>query len=186
MAFITLRSSRNTRSYYLIESYRDAAGKSRKRTLCYLGREQDGVDTVEKALAHWQAARIRSKRELRTATGQKREILRRRLEAIALRLDYLTAQVEKAAAAEAERRRHEQRIEAERLERQRIAEEASHWQAIEQLRRHPTEEHARVARRAFLTLAKRHHPDQGGTHDGFLRLKAAYDRALASWKWQAS
>ena len=61
-------------------------------------------------------------------------------------------------------------------------EDAAHWQAIERLRRHPAEEHARAARRAFLILAERHHPDQGGTHDGFLRLKAAYDRALAAWQ----
>ena len=51
MAFITLRRSRNVRSYYLVESYRDEDGCARKRTLCYLGREQDGTDTVEKALA---------------------------------------------------------------------------------------------------------------------------------------
>ena len=182
MAFITLRRSRNTRSYYLVESYRDAEGACRKRTLCYLGREQDDVDTIEKALVHWRAARDRSKRELRTSKGARKDIIRRRLEAIALRLQYLSAQTEKAAAAELERRRREQRLEAERLERKRLAEEATHWQAIEQLRRHPTDEHARAARRAFLTLAKRHHPDQGGTHDGFLRLKSAYDRALAAWE----
>jgi hypothetical protein len=50
MAFITLRRSRNTNSYYLVESYRDEEGRSRKRTLCYLGREQDGTDTLAKAL----------------------------------------------------------------------------------------------------------------------------------------
>ena len=44
MAFIVLRRSRNTRSYYLVESYRDDQGKTRRRTLCYLGREQDGTD----------------------------------------------------------------------------------------------------------------------------------------------
>ncbi len=37
MAFVTLRRSRNTLSYYLVESYRDGQGRSRKRTLCYLG-----------------------------------------------------------------------------------------------------------------------------------------------------
>ena len=54
MAFITLRRSRNSRGYYLVESYRDEEGRSRKRTLCYLGREEDGTDTLAKALAHWQ------------------------------------------------------------------------------------------------------------------------------------
>ncbi len=47
------------------------------------------------------------------------------------------------------------------------------------MRRQPCEENARAAKRAFLTLAKLYHPDQGGTHDGFLRLKDAYDRAKA-------
>jgi hypothetical protein len=50
------------------------------------------------------------------------------------------------------------------------------------MRRQPSQENARAAKRAFLTLAKRHHPDQGGTHDEFLRLKDAYDRALAAWR----
>jgi hypothetical protein len=31
-------------------------------------------------------------------------------------------------------------------------------------------------------LAKRHHPDQGGSHQGFLQVKDAYDRALAAWR----
>ena len=57
MAFITLRRSRNTKSYYLVESYRDETGRSRKRTLCYLGREQDGTDTLEKAIGHWERLR---------------------------------------------------------------------------------------------------------------------------------
>jgi hypothetical protein len=35
MAFIVLRRSRNTRSYYLVESYRDDQGKTRRRTVCY-------------------------------------------------------------------------------------------------------------------------------------------------------
>jgi len=60
MAFIVLRRTRNTRSYYLVESYRDRDGRSRKRTLAYLGREQDGTDTLEKALAHWQRAARRT------------------------------------------------------------------------------------------------------------------------------
>jgi hypothetical protein len=49
-------------------------------------------------------------------------------------------------------------------------------------KRHPTEENARAAKRAFLFLAKRHHPDQGGNHHDFLRLKDAYDRSLAVWR----
>jgi hypothetical protein len=57
MAFIVLRRSRNTKSYYLVESYRDRRGKTQKRTLCYLGREQDGTDTIEKALRHWERIR---------------------------------------------------------------------------------------------------------------------------------
>ena len=49
---------------------------------------------------------------------------------------------------------------------------------MERLRRYPTEENTRAAKRAFLWLAKRHHPDQGGSHQGFLRVKDAYDRRL--------
>ena len=67
-------------------------------------------------------------------------------------------------------------------ERQRIAEEASHWQAIERLRREPTEENARSGTRVFLWLAKRHRPDQGGTNQGFLRVKDDCDLALAAWR----
>jgi curved DNA-binding protein CbpA len=79
------------------------------------------------------------------------------------------------ARAEAERRRHEHE-----------AEEALHWQSFERLRRHPTEENARAAKRAFLFLAKRYHPDQGGSHHDFLRVKDAYDRALAVWRRSAA
>ena len=57
-----------------------------------------------------------------------------------------------------------------------------HWQAFDRLRWHPSEEKAHAAKRAFLILAKRHHPDQGGTHQEFLRLKDAYDQALAAWR----
>ncbi len=57
MAFIVLRRSRNTRSYYLVESYRDEQGKTRRRTLCYLGREQDGTDTLAKAVASFRPSR---------------------------------------------------------------------------------------------------------------------------------
>jgi hypothetical protein len=69
--------------------------------------------------------------------------------------------------------------EAERRKREQQAEEALHWQCFESLRRSLTEENAKAARRAFLFLAKRHHPDTGGKHHDFLRVKDAYDRALA-------
>jgi hypothetical protein len=52
--------------------------------------------------------------------------------------------------------------EAERRKREQQAEEAVNWQTFERLRRHSTDENARAAKRAFLLLAKRHHPDQGG------------------------
>ena len=74
------------------------------------------------------------------------------------------------------------RAEAERRKREQQAEEAIYWQSFERLRRHPTEENAKAAKRAFLFLAKRHHPDQGGSHHDFLRVKDAYDRALAVWR----
>jgi hypothetical protein len=171
MAFITLRRSRNSRGYYLVESYRDQEGRSRKRTLCYLGREEDETDTLAKALAHWQRIGRRIARELRTAKGRRKKLLRKRRDAATARIALLKHHLKRAAAAEAERKR-----------RDLLAEEAVHWQAFDRLRRQPSEENARAAKRAFLTLAKRLHPDQGGTHDEFLRLKDAYDRALAAWR----
>jgi hypothetical protein len=98
-------------------------------------------------------------------------VIRRRIEATETRIGVITKHMQLLAQADAERRKREQR-----------AEEALYWQSFEQLRRHPTEENAREAKRAFLFLAKRHHPDQGGSHDGFLRVKDAYDRALAVWR----
>ena len=171
MAFIVLRRSRNTRSYYLVESYRDDQGKARRRTLCYLGREKDGTDTLAKALIHWEEKLQRAKRELRKARDEPRQVIRRRIEATATRISVIKEHIEQLARAESERRKREQQ-----------AEEALHWQTFERLRRQPTEENARAAKRAFLILAKRHHPDQGGSHDGFLRLKDTYDRALAAWR----
>jgi len=171
MAFIVLRRSRNTRSYYLVESYRDDQGKTQRRTLCYLGREQDGTDTLAKALAHWKQVRELAKRELRKARGEPRQVIRRRIEATATRIGVLTKHMQLLARAETERRKREQR-----------AEEALYWQTFERLRRRPTEENARAAKRAFLFLAKRYHPDQGGAHHDFLRVKDAYDRALAVWR----
>ena len=171
MAFIVLRRSRNTRSYYLVKSYRDDQGKTRRRTLCYLGREQDGADTLAKALAHWQQAMARSQKELRKARGERRQVIRRRIEGTRARIGVINEHIQLLARAESERRKREQQ-----------AEEALHWQTFDRLRRQPTEENARAAKRAFLILAKRHHPDQGGSHDGFLRLKDTYDRALAAWR----
>ncbi|HKM53642.1 MAG TPA: hypothetical protein VJY33_09525 [Isosphaeraceae bacterium] len=171
MAFIVLRRSRNTLSYYLVESYRDGDGNSRKRTLCYLGREADATDTLEKALAHWQKARAAAKRRLRSSKGAPRHVLRRRLEATEARIGIIVEHIRRAADADAERARRAQ-----------LAEERTRWLAFDHLRRNPTEENARAARRAFYTLAKRYHPDQGGTHHDFLRLKDAYDRAVAAYR----
>jgi len=175
MAFIVLKRSRNTRNYYLVESYRDKQNVVRKRTLCYLGRESDGTDTLEKALDHWKRVRDDLNRGLPSAKGEPKRVLRRRLAATAERIavigEHVTRERRRIAAAEAERQRREQ-----------LAEEEKHWQTIERLRRHPSEVNAAAAKKAFLHLAKRHHPDQGGRHEDFLRLKDAYDRARAAWR----
>jgi len=68
------------------------------------------------------------------------------------------------------------------VKREQQAKEVVYWQSFGWLCRHPTDENAMTARRAFLFLAKRHHPDQDGTHQDFLRLKNAYDRALTVWQ----
>ncbi len=175
MAFIVLRRSRNTRSYYLVESYRDDHGKTQRRTLCYLGREQDGTDTLAKALEHWEQVLKRAKVELRKARNERRQVIRRRIEATATRIGVIAEHMQLQARAEAERRKRQQQ-----------AEEAFYWQSIERLHRHPTEENAKAAKRAFLFLAKRHHPDQGGTHHDFVHVKDAYDRALAVWRRAAA
>ena len=78
MAFIALRRSRNTRNYYLVESYRDEDNRSRKRTLCYLGREHDGTDTLAKAKAHWERVKQACVDELRTAKPARKVVLRKR------------------------------------------------------------------------------------------------------------
>ncbi len=148
MAFIVLRRSRNTRSYYLVESYRDDRGKTRRRTLCYLGRQQDGTDTLAKALAHWEQVKGQAERELRKASGERRQVIRRRIESTRTRIGVITEHVHLLARAEAERRKREQQ-----------AEETLYWQSFERLRRHPTEENARDAKRAYRFLAMRHHPD---------------------------
>ena len=151
MAFIVLRRSRNTRSHYLVESYRDEQGRTRRRTLCYLGREEDGTDTLAKSLAHWELVRDRSTKNLRKATGEQRQVIRRRIARARTRLGVIAEHFRRLALVEAERKEKVQR-----------AEEAMHWQTFERFRRNPTEENAKAAKRAFLTLAKRHHPDQGG------------------------
>ncbi|QDV34871.1 hypothetical protein [Tautonia plasticadhaerens] len=171
MAFIALRRSRNTLNYYLVESYRDENGRSRKRTLCYLGREQDDTGTLDAALAHWERQQEQAAKAMRRATCERKQVLRRKLEAAQARIGIIQSHLDKAAAAEAERRR-----------RERLAEELKHWRAFDLLRRMPSEENVRAAKRAYLTLAKLHHPDHGGTHEGFLRLKDAYDRAQAVWR----
>src|SRR5262245_60277854 len=107
MAFIVLRRSRNTRSYYLVESYRDDQRKTQRRTLCYLGREQDGTDTLSKALAHWEKAMGQARRELRKARGEPRQVIRRRIEATATRIRIIKAHIELLGRAEAEQRNRE-------------------------------------------------------------------------------
>jgi hypothetical protein len=179
MAFIYLRRSRNTKSYLLIESYRDDQGRTRKRTLCYLGREQDGTNTLDTALVHWEEVRDTLKREIRPARGDRRQVLRHRLRAAEARIsvirEHVARQSQRVAKADVERKRRELEIE-----------EGAQWQAIDRLRRHPTDENAKAAKRAFIWLAKRHHPDQGGSHQGFLRVKDAYDRALAARRREAA
>ncbi|APW58622.1 J domain-containing protein [Paludisphaera borealis] len=185
MAFIALRRSRNTSGYYLVESYRDEVGRSRKRTLCYLGREQDGTDTLAKALAHWQRNARKIARELRTAAGPRKVMLRERKNAAAGRIAVIKVHIRRAAAAAAEQKWREQQAEAERRRRERLAEQAEHWQAIERLKRQPSAEHSQAAKRAFRFLALRLHPDQGGSHEEFIRLKDAYERAEAAWRRMA-
>lgn len=168
MAFIVLRRSRNTSGYYLVESYRDPDGRSRKRTLCYLGREQEGIDTLERAIDHWQDRVEKARGELRSAARDRKPVIRRRLQTAEKRLAFLSELTVRQQAAAAER--------------QRQAEEAEHWHAFERLRASPSEAHAAAAKRAFLALAKRHHPDHGGSHTGFLHLKETYERSRAFWK----
>ena len=182
MAFVTLRRSRGTRSYYLIESYRDASGRSRKRTLCYLGRERDGTDTLEKAIAHWERTRQEASRELRSARGERRRVLQGRMDKSRQRTELLRRHAEEAARTEADRHERLHRRQAEEEAHRRRAEEAEHWQAIERLHRSPSVENAHAAKRAFRTLALRLHPDQGGRHEDFIRLKHSYDRAVAAWR----
>jgi hypothetical protein len=75
---------------------------------------------------------------------------------------------------------------AERKNRGRQAEELLCWESFERLSHQPTEENSRAAKRAFDFLTKRSHPDRGGTHEGFLRLKDSYDRAMAAFRHVAT
>ena len=81
-------------------------------------------------------------------------------------------------------RQEEQKRRAEEETRRR-AEEAEHWQAIELLHRSPSDEQVQAAKRAFRVLALRLHPDQGGSHEAFIRLKTAYDRAADAFRRRA-
>jgi hypothetical protein len=182
MAFIALRRSRNTRSYYLVESYRDGQGRSRKRTLCYLGREEDGTDTLAHALRHWETIEDACRRELRSAQGKRERVVHDRSSKARQRIALLRQHAEGADRLEAGRRKRQQRLEAEQEARRRRAEEAEHWRAIDRLLRSPSPEHAQAAKRAFRILALRLHPDQGGSHEAFIRLKWAFDRADAAWR----
>ena len=168
MAFIVLRRSRNTKSFYLVESYRNPEGKTCRRTLCYLGREQDGTDTLAKALNHWHKLKDQTKKDAARAAGPRKKLLLRRFDVALQRIAVLHQHLTLA-----------QRKEEARIAREREREEAQHWQAIDRLRRDPSEDNARLAKQAFLRLAKRYHPDQGGRHQDFIRLKNTYDRALA-------
>jgi hypothetical protein len=112
-------------------------------------------------------------------------VLRNRRAAAADRIALLKRHLTLAAAAEAARKRREQEAAAERKRREQRAELAKHWQAIERLRHKPSAEHAQAAKRAFRFLALRLHPDQGGSHEEFIRLKDAYDRAEAVWRRKA-
>ena len=97
MALIVLRSSRNTQSYYLVESHRDDQGETRRRTLCYLGRQQDGTDTLAKALAHWEQTLGRTQKELRKVRGQPRQVIRRRMEATRARIGIINEHIQRLA-----------------------------------------------------------------------------------------
>jgi hypothetical protein len=158
MAFIVLRRSRGTRSYYLVESYRDRKGKSRKRTLCYLGREQDGTDTLEKAIRHWEQVRDQP-------------CNRRRKTMATRKLAFLNLHLGRSAKAAFARKR-----------KQRWAEEAPHWQAIRRLKRQPSEENAQAAKRSFRFLALRYHPDHGGEHHAFIELRHEYELSMSAWQ----
>ena len=186
MAFIVLRRSRNTQNYYLVESYRDEDGRSRKRTLCYLGRQEDGTDTLANALAHWERVRKHASREQRLLKGDRLRVVKRRRKMAEERIALLRDHLKRADDAEAKRQERHRIIEAMRKEEAQRAEEAIHWQAIQQLRRIPTPENALAAKRAFRVLALRYHPDHGGSHQGFLKLKETYEAAVRAHRLAAA
>jgi hypothetical protein len=150
----------------------DEKGKTRRRTLCYLGREQDGTDTLANALAHWQHVGVEAKRELRKTKGERRPVNRRRIAATQARIGVITEQTQHPAWGETELRKREQQ-----------AEETVYWQAFDQLRRYPTEENARTAKQGFLVLATSPGPRR---HASVKALKDAYDRVLAVWRRTAA
>ena len=95
--------------------------KTQRRTLCYLGREQDGTNTLSKSLAHWENLRDQSKTELRKSRGERRQVIRRRIEATEARIAVIKDQLNHLAIVDAERQKKEQ-----------MAEEALYWQAFEE------------------------------------------------------
>ncbi|WP_165074830.1 hypothetical protein [Paludisphaera rhizosphaerae] len=155
MAFIVLRRSRNTRSYYLVESYRDEFGRSRKRTLCYLGREQDGTDTIERAVRHWERVRddLWTLRHERAKAAEKVELLKRFIK-VGPRTERTTGPWSPAP------------------------EDQPLWDAIRRLAQRPNQENALEAKRAYRTLAMRYHPDRGGSHEAFIKLDREYKAAI--------
>jgi hypothetical protein len=186
MAFVVLRRSRNTLNYYLVESYRDENGRSRKRTLCYLGRQEDGTDTLDNALAHWKRVRDQASREQRLVKGDRLRVVQRRRKMAEERIALLCEHLKRADDAQVQRQKRQRLIEAARREQAQRAEEAIHWRAIERLRRSPTPENAAAAKHAFRVLALRYHPDHGGSHQGFLKLKETYDAAVRAHRLAAA
>lgn len=113
-------------------------------------------------------------------------MLRKRRDVADARTTLLKEQIKQAAAADAVKRRREQEATSDRKRREQLAEMAGYWQAIERLQRIPSADNAKTAKQAFLYLAKRLHPDQGGSHEAFIHLKQVYDRAAAVWRRQAA
>lgn len=168
MAFIRLIRSRQTLSYYLVENYRGPDGQPRQRKLCYLGREEDGADTLENALTHWQRVKQEVAQELRTAKAARKPVLKRKLATVEARIGLLSGLIRRAAAAQEEKRKRE--------------EETVQWEAIERLYHQPNAENFKAAKRAYRLLAMRLHPDQGGSHEAFIKLQAVFERAEKQWR----
>ena len=143
MAFIVLRRSRNTRSYFLVESYRDDQGKTGGAPSVISAASRTVRTPSPRRMTHWEQVRERARRELRKAKGERRQVIRRRIEVTAIRIGVITEHMQLLARAEVDRRRREQQ-----------AEEAMYWQSFERLRHHPTEENARAAKRAVLVQRK--------------------------------